>query len=574
MARISLQTAEQIQLLQQRYAQTGEPNPLLSRLSPGDILQAKVVNALGNNLFSLNIAGGEFTTSSKTPLSPGQQLTLQVTSNPNGQPNLRVVTLTEGTIAGPSSRPSITGLENQQASRTLESAVTGQIPTTGSLPADTAGRLLNGIPSATLASSGKASTSEPAVLVQLQSLASQLTEPPGNGAETISPRLAKLLQPGGPVARLVSERPDLAPRIEELLRVIQQRPSGLGQEIEQLVNQLSQVLRSSTPQAQTEIRTTQDRLVSQLFDPTTLERPEQLARQLADRIGQWARGFEGTLARELSATNAGVLANATVPREASPVDPGAARGISLGIPDSTENHARNSARLPASASISVDADLANTAAKSPAVSSNSAQVIRGTFEGDLKGQLLELRGQLEALGGNRQDVPQAIQQAIARVDTMLSQVTAQQIRNLQGLNQYLYAELPVDPRTGIQEARLQVFYRNQGSTPKPVDADRFTVALFLSLSKLGDVAAVVSGVDRAVTVGFTVDDPTVAGLLESQGQLLRDSLVKSGHVGATVTVRQSIKESLPRASDDPVWAEFIEVLPGAGDPGAQLDAEA
>jgi hypothetical protein len=205
-------------------------------------------------------------------------------------------------------------------------------------------------------------------------------------------------------------------------------------------------------------------------------------------------------------------------------------------------------------------------------------VVRGTFESDLKGQLLELRSQLVSIADRQSAQSASSQQAIARVDALLNQVTAQQVRNVEGLNQFLYAELPVDPRTGIGEARLQVFYRNQGSPAKPNNNDRFTVALFLNLTKLGDVLAVVSEVDKAVTVGFTVENPAARNLLSSQTDLLRTALVKSGHAGATVTVRAPAKpEGIPTAAvhkDDEIWQSFLDAGPVSGDPGGRLDLEA
>ncbi|MFO0944555.1 MAG: flagellar hook-length control protein FliK [Planctomycetota bacterium] len=350
----------------------------------------------------------------------------------------------------------------------------------------------------------------------------------------------------------------------------------MGKEIQQLVDQINTVLRSASPPVQSELRTAQDRLLSQLFGSTTLEQPEQLAQQLADRLGQWARGLEGAVSRELT----------LAPRTDVPIQ---GTGFTADLPEATPTSISTPLDRPQAAATPANSPTVlvegNVPAESGAVATNGdakvqssvghlPQVIRGTFDGDLKGQLLELRTHLESLAANRQEVPQAIQQAITRVDSMLQQVTAQQVRNLQGLNQYLYAELPVDPRTGIQEARLQVFYRNQGSTPKTKDPDRFTVALFLNLSKLGDVSAVVSGVDRAVTVGFSVEDPKVASMLEGQSQLLRDSLVRSGHAGATVTVRHTTKEDVQRSGDDPLWSQFLEIQPKDGDPGSRLNAEA
>ena len=148
------------------------------------------------------------------------------------------------------------------------------------------------------------------------------------------------------------------------------------------------------------------------------------------------------------------------------------------------------------------------------------------------------------------------------------------------LNQYFYTEIPVDPNSGIEEARLQVFYRGKNRQTVSNDDDKFTVAVFLNMSALGDVVSVISAYENAVAVQFTVENELAAGLLESQAETLRTALVEAGHSGATVAIRQSQPDAagaLPQAADDnenELWEEFLDTRPQDGRSDYRLDLEA
>ncbi len=226
---------------------------------------------------------------------------------------------------------------------------------------------------------------------------------------------------------------------------------------------------------------------------------------------------------------------------------------------------------------------AEPSANSPSTSSSSKEApvpttIRGVLDSDLKGQLLELRGRLESLGV---DSPSpTLSASIARTDRIIEQLTSQQIRNVDGLNQYFSVSLPIDPKTGVSQAELQAFYRKgaNGSIPSLDDSSRFTVALFLQLSRLGDVLATVTGVEGTVSIALTAENSSAAEQLSRGLEELRSGLDQIGQVGAMITVRErpastddsSTTSTLP----DDLWGDFVEPTLTHHSAGSRLDREA
>jgi hypothetical protein len=197
----------------------------------------------------------------------------------------------------------------------------------------------------------------------------------------------------------------------------------------------------------------------------------------------------------------------------------------------------------------------------------------------LKGQLLELRGRLEAVA-NTSPSP-ALSASIARTDRLVDQLTTQQLRNVDGLHQYFSVSLPVDPKTGVGQAELQAFYRKSpsGGVPSLDESSRFTVALFLQLSKLGDVMATVTGVDGSVSIAITADDADAADRLRRSLEELRTGLSDVGQAGAMITVRERPRPTLddtPRApaGEGDLWEDFIEPTLPADRAGSRLNREA
>lgn len=541
MARLALQTTEIARLLDPRAGQPGGSRDVLAKLAPGQIIRAQVIRSLGDGLFSLNLRGAEVVTASSTPLTPGQLLTLQVNTAGQGQTTLHVVTLVDGQVAAASARPDAAGLEHQ------------------ALPDQAATRqLLDQLATPVGATTGQPILSTSGGLTESLALAAKL--PP-----TVAERLpAELLDPAGPLARLIERRPELGQRIGQLIAQFADRGVGIGPQISRLADQLDAVLRASAPARESSLPETRSRLIDQLFGADMLERPEELARVLADRLGQLARGLEGNLSRALSAElTRGRLSASELATVNTPVPATAKSEVAADKAPISRDH-------EAGVGISPKPD----GERAPAVqqgAQSDARIVRGVFDGDLKGQLGQLRGQLESLERHGGGPEATIQPALAKVDQLLDQVTSRQIHNLEGLNRYLHVDLPIDPRTGIRDARLEVFYRQSGGSGAQ-NSDRFTVAMFLNLSKLGDVLAVLTEIDKFVTVGFTVEDESAARLLESNSDLLRGALGKAGHAGASVVVRRAPQKG--DAMSDPIWHEFLDLVPQPRDAGQKLNQHA
>lgn len=606
-----ISTTDIAQLLQLSGRGTAPGISAANRVPIGQVIQAEVLQALGDGLFKLSIGNSTLTASSQAPLSPGDQLNVETSRDSAGTLSLRLV--------------------NQ-----------------------------------TTISNSKTNTSPPEHAVTLSIKSEDNTEPSVDAVsarQAAAARLAGLIKPGGPLSQLVSQRPDLAGRIENLIRSTTDRPNSLGSEIETLHRQVDQLptFQAAAPATKAPIETA-NRLLDQLLGKNALDNPKQLAETLANRLTGLARGLEATIAK--TSQTSSTLPDPIPPRDV-PLSPTATSDPPRSVSTQAESGAPTSnipsavraavaeeslkltstlisedpATTPASSEItsnrtpvtsgtnnqpasiveeSIQPSLSKGAiaitgsaketgtptvtdggklllggssiAKSDkgdsltpildGTTTGSKTLLQGVFDGDLKGQLLELRSQLAASAAPQAETPTATQQAIQRTDMLINQVTGQQLRNLDGLNQYLHVQLPMDPKTGIQDAHLQVFYRQQGGRAEMTaeEADRFTVALFLNMSKLGNVLATVTGVDGTVSIGFTVDSAATKKTLDLSTDELRSGLEAAGYDGAMITVREMAKPSMPvetnPSSDDELWDEFVAQTPLSSEAGARLDQEA
>ena len=603
-----ISTVDIAQLLQLANAGRGSSSSVgvASRIPLGQLVQAEVIQALGDGLFKLSIGSTTVTASSQVPLTAGDQLNLETSRDSAGTVNLRLLNQTSLSSNG------------------LAAKGTGDAVTL-SVTHEESG------PSAALSEGSRAAASA---------------------------RLAGLVRPGGAIAQLVNQRPDLAPRIETLLRSVADRQSSLGTDIQSLQRQVDQIasFRASSPES-TAVADQSTRLLDQLLGKSALDNPKQLAETLAVRLTSLARGLEGSIAQVSTPTVAPVAPTITptANTQAIPTTPVEVTTPSVFTPSQPELVARtvvaeqtlklieslpvnqssdavgrtlvednnlNSAERPTnaprvfdvsatpvarnnptdvvvenkfavppsgeqekvtqenSATVNRSFDKAMTDAATTTLSPSTRAAVQGTFDGDLKGQLLELRTQLTTLADHQPEAASSVQQAIQRTDMLVNQVTAQQIRNVDGLNQYVHVQLPIDPKTGVQDAHLQVFYRHQnsGSDGAAEEDNRFTVALFLNLSKLGDVLATVTGVDGTISVGFTVNSPETKELLSGSLDELRSGLLAAGHEGAMITVREMPRpETASPAADAPeddLWDEFLSQSPLSTEAGSRLDQEA
>ena len=233
------------QLLQLASRSTGTSAGGASRIPLGQIVQAEVLQTLPDGLFKLSIGSNTVTASSQIPLATGDLLNLETSLDATGTVNLRLLnqtTLPQNNPAAGATEPAVTYANQQNENEQISSAA-------------------NGTTSAAVA------------------------------------RLATLVLPGGPISQFVSQRPDLAPRIESLLRSVLDRPSSLGTSLQTLQQQLSQFASVSSQNPETaKIANQSTKLLDQLFGKNALENPRQLADTLATRVTSLARGFEGSIA--------------------------------------------------------------------------------------------------------------------------------------------------------------------------------------------------------------------------------------------------------------------------------------
>ncbi|QDU64833.1 Flagellar hook-length control protein FliK [Planctomycetes bacterium Pan216] len=712
MTRATLVNQDAVFQLTQRTDQTGRSNGALGRLQPGDIVRAVVTRTLGNGLFGVSIRGNEFVTSSGESLTPGQVLTLQVgDGSSRGTPGL------VAEAGSPEARPQGAGLENegivdQQARRAVQGEQL-RLPTSGRTGPILELRVID-------------DTSRAAPAAPTDEAAS-------------APSTSPLVRPDGALDRLLARRPELAPRITELLNDFQNRPPGLGGQLRDLTGLISRVVQSNDPAGQTNLAESLGRLSSQLLQSQTLENPSELSRFLSDRLLPLARGLEGNVVRATTgatvsntstaptlsettegATNAArtVVAQPPIPEGTSeaadrgtlreaiadirnqlatvreqltayasrepgtsapmqealervdlvrnlldmkaqlqdlsrnqqepstivqqtlarvalarnalsglsqitteargsalPSSPGVqttAAGLSgaplsraaidaLTLANATATETRPLAQPADPQIVSADAQhapppestearpeqqaaLATNRADTPTPGGSATSSETSTarpesvaFQNDLKGQLLELRSSLQELAAHSSPSGgDTIREALAQTDQLVHQLTSQQVRNAEAPTHYQFVELPVDPRSGIDEARLHVFYRERGQAEPPSENDPFTVALFLNMTRLGDVLATLTSVGPAIAVSFAVENSEIESILGEQADDLRELLQQAGHQGATVTVRQKgrVTEPTPTEDLDDLWQAFLALVPDESDPGQRLNQEA
>jgi hypothetical protein len=573
---------------------------LIDRLPTGQIVRAEVIRLLSENLLTLSVPGGSIQAKTDVPVSAGDKLLLEVSRDSQGAASLRLV-----------SRDSIS-----------------TEPTTP----------------ATVAKTGAAG---PGALA-------------GDGLA--DSKLAGLTRAGGAIEQLVRSRPDLAPRIEQLLQQSDQRPTSLGEGIVRLQQDVAQIAQSvprSTGVSLDPLTAIAGRAVSQLIGEASLADPPSLAATFLNRVVELAQGLESKLARVadpiLSATtltDPRAVTSATAPGQAPTGLPATQAVTAVG---STVGNGAGSPSLPVAAEsaraedlllkslpsldksveaspgviraavVSQLAEIAGDAAKSspnlvvgagegkgaraesaPAngdsaavpsrvdsgaslstttakldgvAEGNAATTVRGVLDGDLKWQLLELRGKLEAVA---QEAPSpTVTASIARTDRLIEQLTSQQLRNVDGLNQYLSVALPIDPKTGVSQAQLQAFYRRSpgGGAPSLDETSRFTVALFLQMTQLGDVLATVTGVEGTVSVSLTAENAEATDRLTRSLDELRSGLGEMGHASAMITVRQrpavsEVEGDTGGAGTEGLWGDFVEQVPMAVVAGQRLNREA
>lgn len=553
-------------------------------LNPGEVVQARVLRTLGDALFEVLIGNRSVVTASTLPLKAGQVLTLQATGTRQGPQTAQVLTIADGEIAK---------VQN--------------VPPDSAPPAEVAALPKESTPLREAASGARG------LLSVVGRGTNALSRPVPAQDVPATAGTSRTVEPDGPVGRLLAARPDLAPRVASLLNRFESPGGSLGLSIEQLVQEGMPAFAATGPHADFSDLT--DRLTSQLIAPKLLENPKALADVLASRIGDWLGTLEFTL---------GQLSTNQMARESSPAPAAASPAVVL-VAGNHELAAPAEGRMPAPLALPADSDFQNltstqsvppasvrppqpappaaiapptsdgpdrltspsitrsspnpdpnlgkeAAAVNVATRDTATRALSPAVDRDLKANLLLTRGRLAAVA-EQPAAAASIQPAISRADTAIDQITAQQIRNIEAQGQYLHVELPVDSKSGIGAARLQVLFRRDSPGKEAVNADdRFTVALYLSLTKLGSLLATITGTDGGVTVHFTVADEPIRDVLAGSADELRRALLAAGHSGATVTVRRLPARAA--GAGDPVLAAFLAQAPTEGDPGLHLNREA
>jgi hypothetical protein len=622
MSRIPVDAVALVPLPQSSELGAGATESTPPRLIPGEILQARVVRVLESGLFAINIRGGEVIASSTRPLSAGQVLTLQVARAHDGRPTLvQVVTTAEGQIAqaiSPESLPANAAISQLSSSQNLPAA-TGSTPVAprAAVAAEShasstdSSDAFNASTSATSTRSSDNIARAVADLVRPEGFVAQfLRDRPdlaarvahllgliANRPPSIGTALAQLVDDLGRAfaanTRLsTSAAAEASPRFATrlipaelfehpgaLADFLATRLAGLVRGFEaNATRQLAQASPSPSPPNSPQPGSV----------PASVSAVDSAVPSASVHVSQSLQvGGAGTAGRPATPT-ASVAREATLTGEAFDAATGGRTNqqTSTATSPADVNVSANTApstttiRLAASdralqpgvtvARESAVSAIAETVSNRPTA---DAKVVPETIEQDLKGQLLQLRAELNASAGETTSASASIRQAIGRADQLLEQITAQQVRNVDGHNQYFYVELPVDPRSGVSEARLQVFYRQTARDHRSSELDPFTVALFLNLASLGDVLAVVTGIGPAVSVAFTVEHSAIESLLAAHAEELRSALVSAGHSAATVTVRRLYPSDREVAFTDSLWDLFLNVEPRPGEPGGRLDAK-
>jgi hypothetical protein len=588
MTRVS--TGELIARLTPAAPTPGSPD-VIESLPNGQLVRAEVIRLISDNLLTLSFPGGTVQAKSEVPVSAGDKLLLEVNRDASGTASLRLVTREPSTPDSAtvrqaeftvSSSPAATNQGVPSASDVAVSKLAGLIKPGGAVEqlirsrpelADRVEQLLQTTAQRPTNSLGESITSlqrEVTRLIdQLPSAGDAKTELQQAVRRVADQLIAdrSFADPPKLASNFLNQVVTLAKGLESTLAKVIQQPSvsipapNAAPPTLPTISSVESPARATLPQASV---IAPDQVVNRsAIAATTGKSVEQiLLSAIQESSSPTSTDSTALPIASTSKTNiVGTLAANQVEPQNSPVTP------------LTDSRASAGATTPSPERVT-SSPIFTTADKENPLPTT----VRGVLDSDLKGQLFELRGRLESLGV---DSPSpALSASIARTDKLIEQLTSQQIRNVDGLNQYFSVSLPVDPRTGVSQAQLQAFYRkgSGGTDPTLDDSSRFTVALFLQLSQLGDVLATVTGVEGTVSIGLTAENSSAAEQLSRGLEELRSGLDEIGQAGAMITVRERpmSDETSPTTSilEGDLWGDFIEPTLHPPAAGSRLNSEA
>lgn len=141
---------------------------------------------------------------------------------------------------------------------------------------------------------------------------------------------------------------------------------------------------------------------------------------------------------------------------------------------------------------------------------------------DLKWALLRLRGRLQSAldGGDR-----AAETVLAHLGRVLAMIDAHQVEDAHGRqNGYFMLELPMQPETGFDGARIRFFYRRGKPGEPAVDINNSTALIDLTMSRLGHVNVLLTVVRGTLSCQIMSDRPETVALLDTESDDLRAAL--------------------------------------------------
>ncbi len=152
-------------------------------------------------------------------------------------------------------------------------------------------------------------------------------------------------------------------------------------------------------------------------------------------------------------------------------------------------------------------------------------------EGDLRSSLSRFRQEgdiVRYLQGKNQ-----LRTFQGAVDRVLNRLTGAQLQNMRGVDlPYAFLELPAMDGTGLQRAQIHVFGEGRGE--RRFDPRNATVAMDLSLTRLGDIWVSLTVVRGHCACRFRATRPEVVEAIEAEADALRGALTEAGYAGVQV----------------------------------------
>jgi hypothetical protein len=141
---------------------------------------------------------------------------------------------------------------------------------------------------------------------------------------------------------------------------------------------------------------------------------------------------------------------------------------------------------------------------------------------DLKWALLRLRSRLQVTlaGGDS-----GAETVLAQLERTIAMIDAHQVEDVHGQqNGYFMLELPMQPETGFEGARVRFFYRRGRAGDPAVDVNNCTALIDVKMSRLGQIKALLTVVRGTLSCQIMSSRSDVTKLLTAESGGLRSAL--------------------------------------------------